>query len=24
MEDASLMSGDELHSREHTLVFLNG
>jgi DNA-directed RNA polymerase III subunit RPC2 len=24
MEDASLMSGDELHSKEHTLVFLNG
>lgn len=24
MEDASLMSGDELHSRDHTLVFLNG
>lgn len=24
MEDAALMSGDELHSSGHTLVFLNG
>jgi DNA-directed RNA polymerase III subunit RPC2 len=24
MEDAALMSGDELHSTGHTLVFLNG
>ena len=24
MEDAALMSGDELHSLDHTLIFLNG
>lgn len=24
MEDAALMSGDELHSKGHTLIFLNG
>jgi len=24
MEDASLLGGDELHSKDHYLVFLNG
>jgi DNA-directed RNA polymerase III subunit RPC2 len=24
MEDASLLGGDELHSKDHFLIFLNG
>lgn len=24
MEDAALLTGDELHSKAHTLIFLNG